>query len=111
MEKTVHSLYALQELELVLAETRILHQQAPEAPDTAAFEAKLDQARKRVPKEQLRRYELLRRNHQLAVVREKAGSCTGCNLNVPQGDLNRMRRGEMDWVCPNCARFILLATD
>lgn len=111
MEKTVHLLYALQELELILAETRILHQEAPGAPDTTAFEAKLAQARNRISGEHLRRYDLLRRNHQLAVVREKAGTCTGCNLNVPQGDLNRMRRGGMDWVCPNCARFILLATD
>lgn len=111
MEKIVRSLYALQELELVLAETRILHQEATGGPDTAAFEEKIAQARGRVAREHLRRYDLLRRNHQLVVVREKAGTCTGCNLNVPQGDLNRMRRGEMDWVCPNCARFILLATD
>ena len=111
MVTIIRSLYELQELELVLAETRILHQEAPNTPDTGAVEAKIARSRAKISHEHLRRYDLLRRKHPLAVVRERSGSCSGCNLNVPQGDLNRMRRGEMDWVCPNCARFILLASD
>lgn len=106
MRKIVESLLTLQEQELVLTESRILHQGQKDA-DLARLETRIRAARERVLPEHLRRYDVLRRNG-LGVVRESAGVCTGCHLNVPVGDLNRMRRGQMPWVCPNCARFLVL---
>ena len=106
MRKIVESLLTLQEEELVLAESRILHQGQKDA-DLTRLETHIRATREKLKPDYLRRYDLLRRNG-LGVVRESAGVCSGCHLNVPVGDLNRMRRGQMPWICPNCARFLLL---
>ena len=96
----------MQELELVLAESEILHRTEP-AVDVARVNKQIHAVRQKIDDEHLRRYDMLRRNG-LGVVWAATGVCSGCHLNVPQGDLNRMRRGQMPWACPNCARFIML---
>jgi predicted nucleic acid-binding Zn-ribbon protein len=107
MRETVAALLDLQDMEIVLQESRIVHQRA--APESmAAVEAKVRDLRSRVPESTLKRYDLLRRNG-LGVARELAGVCGACRLNVPVGDLNRMRAGKVSWVCPNCGRFLLLS--
>ncbi len=106
MRDTVEALLKLQELELVLTESRILHQDSNQA-ELRSLEDEVRKRRIKIPAEHLRRYDLLRKNG-IGAVRETAGVCNGCHLNIPQGDLNRMRRGQMPWVCPNCARFVLL---
>ncbi len=107
MKDHVISLLELQELEIVLAESLILHK--TRAPDHGtAIDGSMDRIRERIPEDILKRYDKLRRAG-LAVVHEKDGFCSGCRLHVPIGDLHRMRRGAADWVCPNCARFIMLS--
>ena len=107
MQDIVESLMRLQELELVLTESRILH--SGEKPDSVAeLEQKVEACRRAIDTIYLTRYDRLRRNG-LGVTREIGGVCGGCRLNVNQGDLNRMRRGEMQSSCPNCGRFLLLS--
>ena len=97
----------LQELELVLTESRILH--SGDAPESvAALEREVETCRHAIDRAYLKRYDLLRRNG-LGVTREIGGVCGGCRLNVNIGDLSRMRRGEMPWSCPNCGRFLLVS--
>ncbi len=107
MRDIVESLIRLQELELVLTESRILH--AGEVPaSVAGLEREVEACRHTIDKTYLKRYDMLRRNG-LGVTREIGGVCGGCRLNVNQGDLNRMRRAEMPCTCPNCGRFLLLS--
>ena len=107
MQDIVESLMRLQELELVLTESRILH--AGDQPDSVAeLERKVTACRHAIAPVYITRYDRLRRNG-LGVTREIGGVCGGCRLNVNQGDLNRMRRGEMPSSCPNCGRFLLLS--
>ena len=106
MRELVSSLIRLQELEIVLEESRIVHQN--NQPDQLEeVEKKVAELRQSIPDQYLRRYDGLRRTGPGAV-REVGGLCRGCHLMVPLGDLNRMQRGEMEWLCPNCGRFLLL---
>ncbi len=107
MREIIQTLHTLQELEIVLRESDILHENR--VPDTAEkTSARIRELRKTVPEDILRRFDALRRNG-TAVSTETAGVCSACRLNIPIGDLNRMRKEQIPWICPNCGRFVLLS--
>lgn len=107
MRDVLEALLELQELELVLQESKIVHGQ--QSPDSVAdIEKSITSIRERIPPRSLKRYDVLKRNGP-GIARELNGVCSSCRLNVPVGDLNRMRRGDMSWACPNCGRFLLLS--
>lgn len=109
MRNIVASLGKLQELELTLAEAEILllHSQDKQT-QLKQHRDKIAAVRKTLDVDQLRRYDQLRKSG-LGVAREAGGICSACNLTVPVGDLNRMRRDQMAPKCPHCARFLLLS--
>jgi predicted nucleic acid-binding Zn-ribbon protein len=108
MRDLVTALLELQELEIVLEESRIVHGDSA-LPAAAQVERRVGALRQAVPPSELRRYDALRRGGP-AVVKEHDGTCGGCHLNVPRGDLNRMLRLEVDWLCPNCGRYLLVSS-
>jgi predicted nucleic acid-binding Zn-ribbon protein len=108
MRKLAQALMNLQELELVRQESAIVHGKGA-GEKTADLDPEIAALRAKVAPVVLHRFDGYRRQHGAAVVRELGGVCLGCHLNVPQGDLNRMRREEIDWLCPNCGRFLLLS--
>ena len=55
----------------------------------------------------LKRYDGHRRSG-LGVVELHGRVCRGCHLTVAQGDINRMKRGQLDWLCPNCGRYLVV---
>lgn len=107
MRDLLTALLELQELEIVLEESHIVHGDSV-LPAAVRVEGRVKALRQSVPPGKLRRYDALRRGGP-AVVKEHGGSCGGCHLNVPRGDLNRMLRTEADWLCPNCGRYLLVA--
>jgi predicted nucleic acid-binding Zn-ribbon protein len=106
MRETLESLLALQELDIVLSESQILHRQQTHH-GIADVRSKIERLRGELPEAILKRYDQLRASG-IAVVKENDGVCGGCRLSVPKGDLNRMYRGAIPWVCPNCGKFLLL---
>lgn len=108
MRELAQALLELQDLELVHQESTIVHGKDA-AAKTADLAPQIQSLRNRIPAATLKRYTNFRRQHGVAVVRETDGVCLGCHLNVPQGDLNRMRREDMEWLCPNCGRFLVLS--
>jgi len=107
LRRLVQQLHDLQELELVMRETRIVHRDTP--PDTARdAQERVDRLRREIPEDVLRRFDALLKTGP-AVGNEVEGVCSACRLNVPVGDLNRMRRGVIPCVCPNCGRYLLLS--
>ncbi len=108
MRELAQALMALQELEIVQQESSIVHGRDA-AAKTAELDPEIQRLRAQIPPAVLKRYTNWRRQHGVAVVREVDGVCLGCHLNVPVGDLNRMRRGDMEWQCPNCGRFLVLS--
>ena len=109
MRELVNRLIELQELEIVHQESTILHKDNP--PDELVqLKVRIDALREGVPSNSLARYDGHRRTG-LGVVREVGGVCRGCYLNVTMGDLGRMRREEIPWLCPNCGRFLQVTSD
>ncbi len=108
MRDLLTTLLELQELEIVLEESRIVHGDSALA-SAAVVEQRVKAIRQSVPPGELRRYDGLRRGG-AAVVKEHDGSCGGCHLNINRGDRNRMLRMEMAWVCPNCGRYLLVSS-
>lgn len=108
MQNQVKMLFELQDLEIVVDESRILHRNHVDGVNPDTLDGRIRQIRTEVSPDLLRRYDLLRKRG-LAVAEEHGGICHGCRLNVPVGDLNRMRKGVRDCICPNCARFLMLS--
>lgn len=106
MQKIITALFSLQELALILEETKILHRDSGSV-ELRRVEEKMREIRKNIPVDLMRRYDKLRRNG-IAVTREIHGVCESCRLKIPLGDLNRMSKGRMDPVCPYCGLFVLL---
>jgi predicted nucleic acid-binding Zn-ribbon protein len=106
MRETIENLLALQELDIVLNESEILHRKTTHE-GIADVRSNINDLRAQIPEAILKRYDQLR-GSDIAVVKEKDGVCGGCRLSVPKGDLNRMHRGAAPWVCPNCGKFLLL---
>jgi predicted nucleic acid-binding Zn-ribbon protein len=107
MRNIVEKLMKMQELELVVHESEILHK-SQEDTGTKTLRLQVDDIATEIPAEPLQRYRKLR-SAGLAVVGEEGGICLGCRLNIPRGDLNRMRAGKAPWMCPNCSKFLLLS--
>jgi predicted nucleic acid-binding Zn-ribbon protein len=106
MRLLVEKLLELQELELVVEESRIVHPEG-HSRELAELSSRIAALRKSIPGEDLKRYDGHRRSG-AGAVRVEGGVCRGCHLAVPVGDLNRMRKGEASWLCPYCGRYLLL---
>ena len=112
MRDVVKTMLRLQELELIKDENKILHlEKDPEhQAQLGQLEATIQQLTEQLPEKWRARYKALRRNG-VAVVREFGGVCQQCRMVISVGVLNRMRKGENSWICPNCGRFLLLSED
>ena len=104
MKEQVQQLLELQELEFISKESAIVHADSDADED---LETRISTKRRRIPEELLARYDRLTQFGPSVVV-VKSGMCLGCNLCIPQGDLNRMVNGSVDPVCPHCNRFLNL---
>ena len=103
------TLLQLQQLEVVLDESRILHRDATEAQATE-IAGRIEQLRGAIASDLLKRFDRLRKQG-LAVSRVESGVCEACRLNIPQGELIRMRKDENVPSCPNCGRFLHVTQD
>ena len=110
MRDLVKTMLRLQELELIKDENRILHlEKDPEhQAQMNQLEETIRQLSEQLPEKWRARYKALRKNG-VAVVREFGGVCQQCRMVISVGVLNRMRKGENSWICPNCGRFLLLS--
>ena len=64
---------------------------------------------KALPPAAMRRYTLLREQRRgIAVVEAKAGSCLGCNMNLPPQLYNTLFRVDELISCPHCQRILVL---
>lgn len=102
METQIQQLYELQELEIVLAEGRIVH---GEDAEMEKLDRQVAALRDRIEPLALARFDRLSQ-YGMAVVAVRGGMCLGCNITIPVGDLNRMRTGKAEPVCPHCGRFV-----
>ncbi len=104
-ENKIKLLFELQEYDLVLTETMIVH---GDTLDLKIIIAKVKELRKNIDDLTLSRYDRLYKQG-LAIVHERNGMCLGCNMVIGAGDLNRMKGHKIDEICPHCGKFLLLA--
>lgn len=106
MREQLTKLQQLQEKEITLREGRILHRDGHE--DLAALEQQIEQLRAGIDPVVLSRFDRLFGQQGQGVVTVDNGLCLSCNLVIPQGDLNRIGKGVLEPVCPNCGVFLVL---
>ncbi len=62
---------------------------------------------KNIPKELLKRYEMVKAlNNGTAVVSVWKGVCGGCHMNIPPQLYNELQKSDDLLYCPNCSRII-----
>ena len=108
MRDAVLTMLKLQELELIREESRIVHRDKHQVKLNRLDES-IKELRAKLPEQYLKRFDGLRRSG-MAVAREFGGVCQSCRMVITIGDLNRMRKDEMQHICPNCGRFLLLSS-
>ena len=72
----------------------------------AALRAEREALARDVRPEVLKRYGGIRIRRGLAVVGVRAGTCQGCNMNIPPQLFNVLQRGSSIETCPSCHRII-----
>jgi len=102
MLEKIKILLELQELDLILKEAKIVHRREV---NSESIEIKLEKLRENIDIQTLSRYDRMNQKG-LCVVHLKNGMCLGCNLSIPIGDINRMKSGNTEPICPNCGKFI-----
>jgi len=100
---SIEPLKTLQELEITLQEADIVHGAA--TAEAQALRERIAALRAEINGDLLGRYDRLAK-HGPAVVEVVKGLCMGCNLRIPQGDLNRMTTGKTEKICTNCGVFV-----
>jgi len=108
MKKVVSNLLKIQEYEIILEESEILHKDSS-LPDLARIINKIENLRKKVPTNTIRRFDSFRKKTGFGATIENNGFCNACHLRLNQGDINRMFNRKMPWICPFCGRYILIA--
>lgn len=115
-------------VEAIEAKEKVLIERAAEvgklregiAADRASSQGKIDELKARldaltaereqlaegVSKQILGRYAVIRKRKGTAVAAVRAGTCTGCNMNIPPQLYNNLRRGNTVENCPYCQRII-----
>jgi predicted nucleic acid-binding Zn-ribbon protein len=105
LSNTIDQLKQLQELEITLREATIVHGEHQER--VIRIREQVNALRAQIEVDYLGRYDRLTR-HGLGVVEVLHGMCMGCNMAIPQGDLNRMKAATAEPVCPHCGLFLYL---
>ncbi len=98
-------LLKIQELELVLHESAIVH--GAGAVDDKNLKRKIADLRKKVPQAFLNHYDSVKRNG-MGIAREIGGRCRACQVVMPNGDLNNIRSGRIQAICPSCNIYIYI---
>jgi mannitol/fructose-specific phosphotransferase system IIA component (Ntr-type) len=102
MDRILNQLIQLQELNFVLSEQRTL---VPETRLTD-LESSIAELLANLPEEIATLYRTLQERHQVAVVPETGGTCSGCGITLPTSLAAEIQRGKGIQQCPNCRRIL-----
>jgi len=80
--------------------------------DISAVSTARDETAKSVAPAMIKRYETLREKRQgVAIAEAKAGSCLGCNMNLPPQLFNSLFKEDTYVTCPHCQRLLYMRND
>ncbi|MCM8541782.1 MAG: C4-type zinc ribbon domain-containing protein [Lentisphaeraceae bacterium] len=118
------TLLKIQDLELVLKESSIVHPDIDletediqaEGEDTQAddiltqaedIQAQIDELKKNVPERQFKQYDKVKKNG-LGIAQEIQGRCKACHMAIPIGTITSIQAGKSEPLCPSCNVYIFL---
>ncbi|MEA2013155.1 MAG: hypothetical protein U9O87_08815 [Verrucomicrobiota bacterium] len=101
----VLKLHELQETEITRDETKILHN-PNEKEKLEKLDAIIKEIESHIPESMLSRYRKLRNSGSLGVTKIKGTMCMGCYISIPQGDINRMKKGLIASICSHCGCYL-----
>ena len=97
------TLLKIQELELVLKESAIVH--SDKELETEALQKQIDELKSTVDDTYLRPFNRVKKNG-LGITQEIDGRCKACHISIPIGTLSQINNGTVHPKCPNCQVFI-----
>ena len=97
------TLLKIQELELVLKESAIVH--PDKELETANLQAQIEALKAAIPELYIKHFDRVKKNG-LGITQEMNGRCKACHISIPVGNLSRINNGSSEPKCPNCQIFI-----
>lgn len=103
------TLLKIQDLEIVLKESSIVHSDSDleTDSDTEDIQQQIDELKSQVPEKQLRHYERVKKNG-LGIAQEIQGRCKACHMTIPVGTITSIQSEKSEPICPNCNIYIFL---
>ena len=99
------TLLKIQELEIVLKESSIVH--PDKDMETDDIQNQIDELKSQVPERQLKHYDRVKKNG-LGIAQEMQGRCKACHMAIPVGTITAIQSGKSEPTCPNCNIYIFL---
>jgi predicted nucleic acid-binding Zn-ribbon protein len=99
------TLLKIQELELVLKESAIVH--PDKELDTKALQNEICKLKQQIPDKFVKNYERVKKNG-IGIAQEIQGRCKACHMAIPTGTISRIANGNAEPICPSCRIYIFL---
>ncbi len=99
------TLLKIQELEMVLKESAIVH--SDKDIETGNLEEQIESLKNDVPERILNHFHKVKKNG-LGIAQEIQGRCRACHMTIPVGNLNRIQSGKDEPKCPSCSVFLFV---
>lgn len=96
-------LLKIQELELVLKESAIVH--SDKDIETDELQKQIDSLKADIPERYMKHFDRVKKNG-LGITQELDGRCKACHMSIPVGNLSRINNGSDEPKCPSCHVFI-----
>ncbi|MCM8533050.1 MAG: C4-type zinc ribbon domain-containing protein [Lentisphaeraceae bacterium] len=100
-------LLKIQELELVLKESAIVH--SDKDIETDELQKQIDTLKSDVPERLMKHFDRVKKNG-LGITQELDGRCKACHMSIPVGNLSRINNGSDEPKCPTCQVFIFTSS-
>lgn len=101
------TLLKIQELEIVLQESAIVH--SDKDLPTDSLQEEIGTLKETVPEDLLKHYEKFKKNG-LGIAQEIQGRCKACHMTIPVGNLNRIQSCKDAPICPSCGVYLFAET-
>lgn len=99
------TLLKIQDLELVLKESSIVH--PDKELETDDIQAQIDELKKQIPERQFNQYQRVKKNG-LGIAQEIQGRCKACHMAIPIGTITSIQAGKSEPFCPTCNIYVFL---
>lgn len=106
MHKLTKQLLRIQNLELAVRESDVIHRHLNGSPVRSGLKEKVEELKKKVRHDIIANYDRLGSRYEIRVSPMMRETCTGCFMKLPKADALEVMKGNSTYNCPNCGRFL-----